>query len=153
MNHCGFNGTFCATLATFKAGKVDVLVLSIMILSIIFMIYLLFKLRLSVKIIKKTESLILPVYYTYTWAVCVFICFGCAIWFIFSSITESILPAMTIYTIITFIVTFAELSVVVFMFHHDTKQSNSVVLVRTLVISWVISFIDNVIGVSQWNDF
>lgn len=147
MIRCSFNGTFCETLATFKAGKVDILVLATMLPSLLFMIYLLFKLKLSVKIIKKTESLILPVYYTYSWAVCVFICFGCAVWLIFSSITDSFIPPMVIFTIITFVVTFTELSVVVFMFHHDTTQSNSVVLIRTFVISWIISCIDNVVGV------
>ncbi|KAL0489341.1 transmembrane protein [Acrasis kona] len=52
-------------------GGVDVFSVSTVAPGIIFMIYLLYKLRLSIKILKNTTSLMIPTIYTFVWLVCV----------------------------------------------------------------------------------
>lgn len=63
---------FCVDIMFLRIlGGLDLYYFITLIPNLIFILYLLFKLKISVKILKKTDSLLLPALYTFVWCVCV----------------------------------------------------------------------------------
>jgi hypothetical protein len=175
-------------------GGIDLFFLLTIIPGVLFMCYLLAKLKLSVTILKSTDSLVLPTIYTFVWLVCVFNLLFALLTILVASTTyksptgpatnQTVVNASPLsnitmqnhtregtldrlknfmgpdnvpslpldvfarlcQSILSFIIEFIELSVIVFMMHFGTTLSNSKVLIRTSLISGLISFADNALG-------
>lgn len=63
------NKHLCTTLVTYQVWGIDLFYLVLLLPCLIFLAFLLKKLRLSVKILKKTESLLLHVLFTFVWGI------------------------------------------------------------------------------------
>jgi hypothetical protein len=173
-------------------GGVDLFFLLTIIPGVLFMCFLLARLKLSITILKNMESLVLPTIYTFVWMVCVFNLLFAILTILVASTTyhSPVTPpvngtlANAVYNVtapnatqpgsfdqlknfmgphntpnihldvfarisegvLSFIIEFIELFVIVFMLHFGTALSSSKVLIRTSLISGLISFVDNLFG-------
>jgi hypothetical protein len=150
---------FCATVLTLNRywiGGLDILHFLTIIPTLFFIIYLLGKLKMSIVIMKNSDSLVVPTVYTFVWVVCVFnMLTAIATVIISSTATHSVQSNIFINIsgrvglgILAFVIEFIEVAVIVFMFFANTTLSNTKVLTRTAFISGMVSLVDNSIGVT-----
>jgi len=132
-----FDMPYCKEFITWEYNGVNVYDLCLTIPTTCFLLFLLFKLRSSIRKLLETESMIMSTYYGFLWCVCLF------------NISRSLLnyvvpnnPMLynSLFMIANFILIFVEVSVVVFM-SHGHMVSGREAIQRTVWITAAICVI------------
>jgi len=184
MSSSSSSSSFCSSILTLNGhwinsanGGLDLFHFLTVIPTCFFVLYLMSKLRMSIIILKHSQSLVLSTVYTFVWCICVFnlmtSLFSMTLMTISNQLSNSSsfinnndmnnnnnnhsLSFMTNMNrivghvslgILNFVIEFIEIAVIVFMFFSHSQLSHIKVVTRTGFISGMISLFDNSIAVT-----
>jgi len=128
---------FCKDFITYKAGDFLVFDFLLCLPTAIFLLFLLIRMRNSIRKLRESESMIMSTYYGFLWGVCLFNIARCVLNYAFPY------PEMLfdlLFLISHCVLVFLEVSVVIFM-SHGYMVSGREAIQRTALITGIISTI------------